>query len=245
MRSMRATAAAVVLAAMLVSATACSDGDGGAAAATSAPTTPAPIATDATTTVPGSPAPEPTGVPGLADPDPFCAAWAAYSGTLQSIGIAEAFGQLVSSDIAWLELVAAPAITDAADGIEAAWPGELAEERSVVLADYIGPFRRRAEKALAALAAAGVTDDGLAQLRQAWFAALAARNPDEPVITVPPLAAELDAMVRAAAAQFDAAVTPFADDPSLFVDSVEVPLTDIYLANRCPDLASSGVGDAV
>ena len=44
---------------------------------------------------------------------------------------------------------------------------------------------------------------------------------------------------------YDKARTPFAQDPSLAIDGVETPLTDAYLAVHCPDLASSGVGDAL
>ena len=51
--------------------------------------------------------------------------------------------------------------------------------------------------------------------------------------------------VRAAAGEFDLAVTPFASDPSLVVATVDTPDTDAYLAAQCPDLANSGVGDAV
>ncbi|MEY2400600.1 MAG: hypothetical protein QOJ08_711, partial [Ilumatobacteraceae bacterium] len=38
---------------------------------------------------------------------------------------------------------------------------------------------------------------------------------------------------------------PFAQDPSLVILGVESPLTDAYLVAHCPDLASSGVGDAL
>ena len=55
----------------------------------------------------------------------------------------------------------------------------------------------------------------------------------------------LASIVGEAATGFDVAVTPFAHDPSLRVDEVEVPATDAYLAAHCPDLASSGVGDAI
>ena len=50
---------------------------------------------------------EPTGIPGLDDPDAFCAAWAVYSGTLQAIGVAQAFGNLTTAEVARLEVIAA------------------------------------------------------------------------------------------------------------------------------------------
>jgi hypothetical protein len=190
-------------------------------------------------------APEPTGVPGIDDPDPFCAAWAVYSGTVQSIAIATAFGGLRSVEVARLEAISAASLVEAVGGIGSDWPAELMGERSVVLTDLIGPYERRAQKAVAALRDAGVTDDELAELAALWRTALAQREAAEPVIAVPPLSDILDAEVSAAAADFDAAVTPFANDPSLVVESVEVPLTDAYLSTTCPDLASSGVGDAI
>jgi hypothetical protein len=57
--------------------------------------------------------------------------------------------------------------------------------------------------------------------------------------------APIQAKVDAAATAFDSDVTPFAQDPSLVVDAVDTPLTDAYLAAHCPDLAASGVGDAL
>ena len=189
--------------------------------------------------------PEPTGVPGIDDADPFCAAWAVYSGTVQSIGIATAFGGLPSAELARLEVVSAASLVESVGGIGSRWPADLMGERNVVLNDLVGPFERRAEKAIAALRDAGVTDDELAELAALWRTALARRDAAEPVIAMPRLSDILDAEVAAAAASFDAAVTPFANDPSLVVESVEVPLTDAYLSTTCPDLASSGVGDAI
>jgi hypothetical protein len=190
-------------------------------------------------------APEPTGVPGIDDSDPFCAAWAVYSGTVQSIGIANAFGGLPSSGIARIEVIAAASLVESVGGIGSRWPAELVGERSTVLTDLVGPFDRRAQKAVAALRDAGVGDDELAELAVVWMTALRERTAEDPVIAVPPLRDDLAAKVDAAAAAFDAAVTPFADDPSLIVESVETPLTDAYLSATCPDLASSGVGDAI
>ncbi len=189
--------------------------------------------------------PEPTGVPGLDAADPFCASWAAYSGTVQSIGIANAFGGLTSVEVARLEVIAAASLIDSIGGIGSRWPAELVGERNVVQTDLVGPFDRRARKAIAGLREAGVTDDELAELATVWFTALRERTAEDPVIVVPPLRDELAANVDAAAAAFDAAVTPFADDPSLVVESVKTPQTDAYLSATCPDLASSGVGDAI
>jgi len=192
-------------------------------------------------TLPG----EGVGVPGLDDPDAFCAAWAAYSGTVQAIGVAQAFGGLSSVELARLEVAAAAALVAAVDAIGANWPSALVGERSEVLANLVGPFGRRAQRSLSMLLDAGATDLEVEQFVQLWNEALRTRLPDEPVIALAPLPSELDELVRSVAQRFDAAVTPFAQDPSLDVSSVQTPLTDAYLAQQCPDLASSGVGDAV
>ena len=131
------------------------------------------------------------------------------------------------------------------EGIGANWPNDLLGERSQVLSNLVGPFGRRAQRALSMLLDAGATELELQQFRQLWTDALHARLPDEPVITLAPLSSELEDLVRTAAGRFDAALTPFAIDPSLNVSSVPSPRTDAYLAEHCPDLASSGVGDAV
>ena len=95
------------------------------------------------------------------------------------------------------------------------------------------------------LSNAGVTADELVTLSAAWEAALLARDPASPVIDVPPVADELQAKVDAAGQAYNSAVTPFAQDPSLVVDGLAAPETDAYLAAHCPDLVSSGVGDAL
>jgi hypothetical protein len=195
--------------------------------------------------VASSVAPEPTGVPGLAAADPFCAAWAGYVGTVQALGIAASFGQLASDRLAALELVAAPYLVAVTATIAASWPAELAAERDVVIDQRIGPYSRRGARGVEALVAAGITATDQSTLSDAWQAALQRRDPAVPIIELPVIAGDLQAKVDAAAAAYDAAVTPFAQDPSLAVDGVATPATDAYLVAHCPDLASSGVGDAL
>ncbi len=189
--------------------------------------------------------PEPKGVPGLDDEDPFCAAWASYSGTVQAIGVAVAFGTVPSQEVARLEVVAAAALVSAVNGIGSNWSNELVGERSLVLTDLLGPFLRRAEKALSAARDAGLDDYQIEQLAALWLDALRNRDNASPEIVLPALSSDLAPLVDAAAAAFDAAVTPFAEDPSLVTVGIDTPLTDAYLAEHCPDLASIGVGDAV
>ncbi|HUC31965.1 MAG TPA: hypothetical protein VMS14_01105, partial [Ilumatobacteraceae bacterium] len=90
-----------------------SDGSTGDNAAistsSSTPSDSAPAMTDPSSTDAASStlSPEPTGVPGVDDEDEFCAAWARYSGTLQALGVASAFGDVTSVELARLEVVAA------------------------------------------------------------------------------------------------------------------------------------------
>lgn len=184
-------------------------------------------------------------MPGLDDADAYCASWAVYAGTLQAIAVANAFGDLSTMQITRLEMIAAARLASAVHGISANWPTELLVERSVVLTSFIGPFDRRAQKALQIMRDLGATDDDLQELAASWERALRRRVPEQPVIEVPTLSPHLEELVAQAAQQFDAAVTPFGQDPSLDVSAVPMPLTDVYLAQHCPDLASSGVGDQV
>jgi hypothetical protein len=188
---------------------------------------------------------EPTGVPGLAATDPFCATWASYVGTLQVLGTAAAFGDLTSGDLASLELTAAPRLVDDAAAIDTSWPAELATERAIAVEQRIGPYARRAQRGVQALIEAGVGTDELIMLSDAWEAALLARDPVAPVIEIPPVADGLRAKVDRAGQAYDAAFTPFSQDPSLVVEGLATPLTDAYLSAHCPDLAASGVGDAL
>lgn len=195
-------------------------------------------------TLPAAP-PEPTGVPGLDAPDPFCSTWATYVGTLQALGTAAAFGGIPPEAMVAIEMAAAPRLVEVAAAIDGAWPAELAAEHSAVIEQRIGPFARRAQRAVDALRAAGVTAEELTTLSSAWQTALQHRDPGSPVIALVDVDAALQAKVDAAGRAFDAAATPYGDDPSLVVEGVAAPSTTAYLAAHCPDLAASGVGDAL
>jgi hypothetical protein len=164
---------------------------------------------------------------------------------LQALGIAASFGELPSDRFAALELAAAPRLVEVAAAIDASWPSELSAERTVALDKRIGPYARRASRGVDSLRAAGVSAAELATLSADWQQALSVRDPEATVIELPPIAANLQAALDAAAVAYDGAITPFAQDPSLVVDGVETPATDAYLVLHCPDLASSGVGDAL
>jgi hypothetical protein len=238
----------------------CSGDDGatGSSAATTTPATTIPAATITATTLPATtiavatspvtlPAvpPEPTGVPGLDAVDPLCAGWATYAGTVQLLAVGAAFGEQTEGELAAAEMYAAPAVVAALDGVAGAWPAALESERTVVLDEVLGPMRRRAQKAVDALRAAGLSDEDLGTLAAAWTTVLTTRDPDDPRVTRPTAGVDLDARVDLAASAFLAAVPSLDDDPSLLVATVEYPATQAHLASACPDLAASGVGDAI
>lgn len=233
----------MVVSLLIAAAAACTDSNTAAAPTTSVP--PAEVGPGSSTTI--TVAPEPTGVPGLDSPDPFCAAWATYAGTLQSLGIAASFGDLSSVDLATLELIAAPHVVEVGSAIDTTWPQDeaVAAERTVVIDKRIGPYVRRAQHAVGALTEAGATRDELSELSALWQLALSERDPQQPVIEVPGIRAELQAKLDTTAVGYDRDVTPFAADPSLSTDQVAAPATEQYLAEHCPDLASSGVGDSL
>jgi hypothetical protein len=218
-------------------------------AATTAPETAAPptvIALDTALDLPDSTlAPEPTGVPGIDDPDPFCAAWAVFAGSVQALAVAAAFGELESDQMAALELRAAPAMVASAASIGATFPASLAAEREAVMDKVLGPSSRRASRGVDELTAVGVDPEGVESIRDDWLRALATRPGDDPLIVLSALGEPLDDLVTVASRNFDAGVTPYAQDPSLMVSDVPTPLTDAYLAEICPAVASSGVGDSL
>lgn len=183
-------------------------------------------------------------MPGIGAADEFCAAWARYGGTVQIVAVAVNFGELDPMAAARLELESAPTLVEAVAQIESTWPTEIAGERDVAVDSYLGPYARRAGKAVQALDGAGVDAAGQAQLRDAWAQVLATRNPDEPTVTVD-LPADLAAEVDAGATAFDAGVTPWGADPSLQANLDDIPETKAYLAAHCADLASIGLGDDI
>ena len=206
---------------------------------------PSELPSSATDALAGSAAPEPTGVPGLTAADPLCALWAGYVGTVQALAVAGSFGSLNSEQLASLELTSAPYLVEVAAAIEQSWPAELEPDQETVIEQRIGPYARRAGRAVDALVAAGMTTASLSELSTAWRSALATSDPRSPVIAVPPVSAQVQAELDAAATEYDKTVTPFAQDPSLVVDALDTSLTDAYVGARCPDLATSGIGDAL
>ncbi len=180
--------------------------------------------------------------PGIDSEDPFCRGWSEFAGSYQALTFASIEGAdpLVG---ARLEVVAAGAVVEAAQSLDDAFPDEISDEREVFVDDVIGPFARRAARAADELRSAGVGDDDIELLGDAWLMALVASDPADPVIAVD-VPAELDAAIDAASAGFAADVPPIADDPSLIAQA-EAPGTFGYLAEQCPDQGILAGNDAI
>lgn len=146
-----------------------------------------------------------------------------------------------------MEIVSAVFLDDAVAAIGDAWPTALVAERSAVLTDLVGPYSRRAKKAVAALTDAGASMADLAELRLVWrelAADLASGGALPDRIAVP---ASMSDLVDAAVAAFTSAVTPFSLDPTLgdrrrLLDPLQAPLTERYLERWCPGAVALGTG---
>ncbi len=216
-------------------------------------TTDTSTSTDDTLASSGSTVPA-SGVPGVDDAEALCEAWSRLVGTRQVLTLAANFAGLTATELARLEVIAAPlvqratlefagALLDAgADGVAATG---LAAERDTVLTDLVGPLDRRAAAAVAALADAGAGRDEGILFAQVWLDGLRAFGPDDVQPTLADLGPELGPMVDAAAVAFADAVPSWTDDPALDTSTVDVPATLALLGERCPDLSAIGVGDAV
>ena len=136
------------------------------------------------------------------------AAWAAYAGTLQALGVAASFGGLPSDQFAALELAAAPRLVEVAAAIDASWPSELAGERnggarrsgSVRTRDGREPWRRCAARLPVSRLTSSITLSVDVASRH-----LSVVTPSDSDRTVPPLPAGSQAKIDAAAAAYDSA----------------------------------------
>lgn len=173
------------------------------------------------------------GVPGLDSDDVFCASWSRFAGSFQVVAVTAAFGSGSPEQLASLEIVASPTVTEAYDDLVSNWPDELSSEADLVAEDFLGPFARRLEVARDALEDAGVDDATVTTISDAWLDGLAQRDPTTPEFVVD-LSDDVWAVVDAAAEGFAAQRVPFSSDPSL-VTNVQTPLTTEYLATTCPD----------
>lgn len=182
------------------------------------------------------------GVPGLDAEEVVCRAWSRFAGSFQVAAVAASFGDDPFGS-AVLEVAASPVVTAAAAEMVEVWPEELADEAEAVADRYLGPFARRSGRALDRLIDAGADDAQLQRLSEAWLDALARRDPAE-VLPDLILDDDLADLVEAAAVDFAAAVPPIPLDPSLITD-VEIPLTQEFLFESCPDRGTLAGGEVV
>ena len=174
-----------------------------------------------------------TGVPGLDADDLFCRSWSRFGGSFQVVAVNAAFGGSDGLRLATLEVVAAPTTTSAYADLSLEWPDELADEADAALDGVYGPFARRLAEARVALVDAGATQADLDAIDEAWVLALATRRPDDPEVVID-LPEELWLLIDEAAPTYLDTVGPWATDESLVTD-VEIPLTNAYLSDNCPD----------
>ncbi len=258
--SSRCVRAAATLTVVAVALAACSDGDDDAGAtrsdvetSVSAPRvdTSDPSVTDAPTSPPSDPSAGtgagslPTvpdaGVPGLDSDDIVCRSWSRFGGSFQVVAVAATFSEMSPLDKAALEVVAAPVVVASYDELLDNWPAELEPERELVAEQFLGPFARRATTVRELLVEAGADDAMLDTITEAWLAALAERDPEQPDLAVD-LPDDVWTVVDTAAADLMGRFVPLPADPSLVTD-VEVPKTEQFLVEHCPDQGTLGGGD--
>lgn len=119
----------------------------------------------------------------------------------------------------------------------------IAFEREVFVADVIGPFARRADRASGELRAVGLSTAQIDALGDLWLMALVDTGVDDPEIDVV-VPEELVDAVAAAVDNFSTDVPAIAEDPSL-VTQASSPATFEYLSTNCPDQGILAGNDAI
>jgi hypothetical protein len=182
-----------------------------------------------------------TGVPGLDSADAFCRAWSQFAGSFQALAGVSALGE--PEDAARTEVAASGAVVAAVEDLDANLPAELEAER-VGMMELTSGMGARAAAARDELLAAGLSQEDVDALGEAWLEALTAAGIDDPTVAVDVPAGVDGAAFDAAVASFLAAKPALVDDPSMF-NEAEVPLTDEYLIENCPDQGTLAGNDEV
>ncbi len=183
-----------------------------------------------------------TGVPGIDSDDAFCRAWSEYAGSVQALSLAWAVQPAAAA--ATLEIAASDAVAAAVAAMAAELPPEIESNRAALTVDVPGPFLRRAERARAAMVDAGGTDDEIAQLGDAWIAAITASGLDaEDVEVVPP--AGVAPKLAAAAEAFVASVPSILEDPTLDTTEFDISPSLDYIFDNCPDRGTLAGNDDI
>jgi hypothetical protein len=182
------------------------------------------------------------GVPGIDSTDLFCRSWSEFAGSFQALALASTFA---TADLAAQrsEVVASGTVIAAVAGLDEHLPSELEDEREVLIDEFVGPMERRAVRASADLAVAGLTSEQVEQLSEVWLTALVIAGVDEPDIelNIPP---DLAPAVEEAADSFSRSVPLIHEDPSLITDAA-IPLTEAYIVKNCPDQGTLGGNDVI
>ena len=190
-----------------------------------------------------------SGVPGIDDGDPICESWSQLLGTRQVLTLAANFGDLDADELARLEVIAAPLVRRATVEFgEALAGGRRADARR--RARGRARRSRRTARPSGRIGRRALVDVGGERRREhparpGVARRLRAFGPDDVVPTLADLGPELGPLVDDAVDVFTDDAPPWTDDPTLDTSAVEAPATLGYLGDRCPDLSSIGVGDAV
>ena len=174
--------------------------------------------------------------------DLFCRSWSEFAGSFQALALASTFA---SADLAAQrsEVVASGTVIAAVVGLDEHLPSELEDEREVLIDEFVGPMERRAVRASADLAVAGLTSEQVEQLSEVWLTALVIAGVDEPDIELN-IPADLAPAVEEAVASFSRSVPLIHEDPSLITDAA-IPLTEAYIVKNCPDQGTLGGNDVI
>lgn len=183
-----------------------------------------------------------TGVPGINSTDLFCRSWSEFGGTFQALALAAGFATDATT-AQRAEVVASGTLVAAVAGLDEHLPSDLESERIALTVDLVGPLARRAERAQAELAAAGMSAQQIDQLNDIWRAALIEDGVDEPNIELV-IPADLQTALGVAVDSFSSSLPPISRDPSLVTDAA-IPITDVYLIENCPDQGTLGGNDII
>lgn len=183
-----------------------------------------------------------TGVPGIDSENAFCRSWSRYAGSVQALSLAWALQP--PAEAARLEVAATAAITQAVERMADDLPAEIESNRQALTVDVPGPFLRRAERARALLAEAGLGEDQIDTLGAAWIDAITEQGVESESLSIeiPP---ELDAALDVASQAFAAELPSVVEDPTLDTTAFDIGPSLEYISAECPDQGTLAGNDVV
>ncbi len=183
-----------------------------------------------------------TGVPGIESDDGFCRAWSTYAGSVQAISLAWAVQ--APDDAARLEVAATAALAGAVAQMSDELPDEIESNREALTVDVPGPFLQRADRARALLAEAGLDDERIDALGEAWVAAITEQGLDTESLTVDVPADSVEAL-DTASRTFVAELPSVLEDPTLDTTEFDIGPSLDYISANCPDQGTLAGNDVV